>query len=464
MDADGSVKQHIQVVLTIYENFARELQILLYSCGVETRLRICEKQSLSREGKGWRKLHYLYAITNYSREKINAIPQLFKKFQFTSQSANSFPVSFIKDWRVKQKYCRERMNIDTYCKVYGDIKMCPCEVKSVIEDIDEQTYDIEVEGKSEFYCDGYLCHNSAFLILGHPEDDEFIHLKDYNRNPERRDYGWSSNNSIIAKVGMDYSRIAEIIVDRGEPGIFWMENARNYSRMCELPDYKDKKVVGTNPCVSGDTLIAVADGRITVSIKQLAEEGKDVPVYSLNKNTGDIEMKWGRNPRITGAGKKLYRVLFDDGHHIDVTENHKFFTMDKKEKETKELVKGDSIPRFEKKFGSGYIIVLKNIYNKNYETENRMIGKFFNPELNFSDEKNGCMDTEDLIELHKRIMFFKDLQDKLTRDPTLEEFQEKYSGEYSNDWDEFKQLCEEYNHRVISVKNYLELIQYITLQ
>jgi intein/homing endonuclease len=400
MDSDGSVKQHIQIVSTIYENFARELQILLYSCGIETRLRICEKEHPSRDGKGWRKLHYLYAITKYSREKINTIPQLFKKFQFTtSQFANGFPVSFIKDWRVKQKYCRERMNIDTYCKVYGDIKMCPCEVKSVTEDIEEQTYDIEVEEKSEFYCDGYLCHNSAFLILGSPEDDEFIHLKDYNRNPERSAYGWSSNNSIIAKVGMDYSGIAKIIVDRGEPGAFWLENARNYSRMCELPDYKDKKVLGTNPCISGDTLIAVADGRRAISIKQLAEEGKDVPVYSLNKDTGDIEVKWGRNPRITGTDKKLYRVLFDDGNHIDVTENHKFFTMDRKEKETRELVKGDSLPRF-RKYVDEYVFIHKNIYGDNKEAEHRVIGSFYHPELEFHDEYKGCCKTDGYVFHH----------------------------------------------------------------
>ena len=201
---------------------------------------------------------------------------------------------------------------------------------------------------------------------------------------------------------MDYSTIAELIIKNGEPGAFWIENARKYGRLCDPPDYKDKKVIGTNPCISGCTLIAVADGRVAISIKQLVEEGKDVPVYSLNKITGDIEIKWGRKPRITGTNKKLYRVLFDDGNHIDVTENHKFLIMDKTEKETKELVKGDSIPRFKKEIFSEDYVRTRNI---------------------------------DTTELHMRVMFFKDFQERLSRDPTLEEFQEKYSGEYSEYWD-----------------------------
>ena len=42
--------------------------------------------------------------------------------------------------------------------------------------------------------------------------------------------------------GLDYSFISDQIIVNGEPGIFWLENARVYSRMGDKPDYKDKKV------------------------------------------------------------------------------------------------------------------------------------------------------------------------------------------------------------------------------
>ncbi|MCJ7651362.1 MAG: fused protease/ribonucleoside-triphosphate reductase, partial [Candidatus Lokiarchaeota archaeon] len=59
---------------------------------------------------------------------------------------------------------------------------------------------------------------------------------------------WASNNSVFAVKGLDYSFISKQIEVNGEPGIFWLENARAYSRMGGKPDYKDKKAAGINPC------------------------------------------------------------------------------------------------------------------------------------------------------------------------------------------------------------------------
>jgi hypothetical protein len=39
-----------------------------------------------------------------------------------------------------------------------------------------------------------------------------------------------------------------------------------------------------NPCFNGETIVAVADGRNGVNIKQLAEENKPFPVYSGELN------------------------------------------------------------------------------------------------------------------------------------------------------------------------------------
>lgn len=45
----------------------------------------------------------------------------------------------------------------------------------------------------------------AEIALGEADDKSFIELKDYNKNPDRMDFGWVSNNSIYAKLGMDYT-------------------------------------------------------------------------------------------------------------------------------------------------------------------------------------------------------------------------------------------------------------------
>jgi ribonucleoside-triphosphate reductase (thioredoxin) len=92
---------------------------------------------------------------------------------------------------------------------------------------------------------------SALLALGNPEDDDFINLKNYNEYQERNGMdGWAnlSNNSVIAEVGGNYDHLADRIADNGEPGILYLDMARNYGRTGDAPDYRDQNIVGTNPC------------------------------------------------------------------------------------------------------------------------------------------------------------------------------------------------------------------------
>lgn len=89
---------------------------------------------------------------------------------------------------------------------------------------------------------------TAELALGLPDDEEYINLKD-PKKPELTQWRWSSNNSVLATVGMDYRSLAAQTAKNGEPGYFWLENAQNYGRMIDgfNPD-ADPYVRGTNPC------------------------------------------------------------------------------------------------------------------------------------------------------------------------------------------------------------------------
>lgn len=89
---------------------------------------------------------------------------------------------------------------------------------------------------------------SAEIALGEYDDDIFINLKNYEKYPERCEYGWISNNSIVGKLGMNYTDVANRIKMNGEPGIIWLDNMKNYSRMNNIIDMKDNKLCGTNPC------------------------------------------------------------------------------------------------------------------------------------------------------------------------------------------------------------------------
>lgn len=100
---------------------------------------------------------------------------------------------------------------------------------------------------------------TAEIVFGDPNSTEYLKLKDYRWDNEKKDYvgsskgradyGWTSNNSIFATLGMDYTKVAEQTAHNGEPGYAWLENIRGYSRMNNGPDNKDRRAAGANPCV-----------------------------------------------------------------------------------------------------------------------------------------------------------------------------------------------------------------------
>ena len=90
---------------------------------------------------------------------------------------------------------------------------------------------------------------TAEIVFGDPHDEEYLDLKNYEVNPHREQYGWTSNNSIYAELGMDYTDVCKRIVDNGEPGFAWLDNMQKYSRMKNGGDNKDHRVMGGNPCL-----------------------------------------------------------------------------------------------------------------------------------------------------------------------------------------------------------------------
>jgi len=90
---------------------------------------------------------------------------------------------------------------------------------------------------------------TAEIVFGDPHNEEYLDLKNYKVNKHRETYGWTSNNSVFAELGMDYTEITKRIVDNGEPGLAWLENMRTFSRMQNGGDNKDHRVAGGNPCL-----------------------------------------------------------------------------------------------------------------------------------------------------------------------------------------------------------------------
>lgn len=155
---------------------------------------------------------------------------------------------------------------------------------------------------------------SSEIALGPYDNEEFTDLKNYAKNPDRMAYGWCSNNSVYAEVGMDYTEIAKRIVDNGEPGVFWLKNAQAYSRMMDPPDNKDARSTGTNPSLRAGTRVWTTEG--IVEIQQLQDE--DFTVINID-GTESRAFCW-----LSGKNKQLIKIDIEGGKDYYCTPEHEW--------------------------------------------------------------------------------------------------------------------------------------------
>lgn len=235
-----------------------------------------------------------------------------------------------------------------------------------------QTYDISVYGVHEFVAgQGLLVHNTAEIAFGDHNSEEFIGLKDYKKVPEREAYGWTSNNSVFAKVGMDYSRTAEMVCKNGEPGFAWLQNMREYSRMGAAPDHRDRRATGGNPCLE-QTLEHMEMCCVRGNTRILTDTGypkiKSVVDQRVRVFNGE---KWSYvKPFLAAQGKSLWRVVLSDGSYLDVTDNHDWWVRESGESEyskkrTNQLSKGMALQPFSVLCSNGrmYVFYMKCMFS-----------------------------------------------------------------------------------------------------
>lgn len=160
--------------------------------------------------------------------------------------------------------------------------------------------------------------------------------------------------------------IINCATNSAEPGVlFWDTILRESPSDC----YADVgfRTLTTNPCVIGSSVVATADGRNGVSIKQLSEENSDVLVYSRNPKTGQVEIKKASHFRKTGVQKKVYKLTLDDGSYLVATPDHKIMLKDGTYTELQNLQEGDSLSPFN-------AFVSNNRYRQIAETGKEMMG------------------------------------------------------------------------------------------
>jgi hypothetical protein len=212
-DSDGCAKNKpVNIVTTVYEKFAKGIQNLLYSCGIESRFERCGNPP-SRTG--WQELFKINLITNYSKFKISQSGFSLKEMLIgsKSQNSNSYPPDWIESHRRETGASSgQNVNVDTYSR-YSKIpqEFIPVEVLEIVDGRSVKTYDIEVNEAHEFYCNGYLTHNSAEIALGDPDDILYLRAKNWGTG-NVPNWRAMSNNTIYAD---SYDHVLEEIWKNG---------------------------------------------------------------------------------------------------------------------------------------------------------------------------------------------------------------------------------------------------------
>lgn len=128
-------------------------------------------------------------------------------------------------------------------------KVDKAEIIDIYKEYKYDTYDIEVEDVHEFFCDGFLTHNSALICLGDYDDIDYLNAKrwDLGNIPNWR---CMSNNSVVCN---DIAKLPEEFWNgyngNGEPyGMVNIELSRKIGRIKDGGKYPDPDVEGYNPC------------------------------------------------------------------------------------------------------------------------------------------------------------------------------------------------------------------------
>ena len=117
-------------------------------------------------------------------------------------------------------------------------------------------------------------------------------------------------------------------------------------------------------CFSGDTKVALADGR-SISFGELVKENssrKQNYCYTV-KDSGEIGIAPIKNPRITKRNQKVIKVILDNNEEIICTPDHKFMLRDGTYSEAKNLKTTDSLMPLKRQFSK----LGKRITIKGYE-------------------------------------------------------------------------------------------------
>jgi len=301
LDGDGAANNRpVQLASTVYKSFAEQLFSLANYIGLRVKLKAAG--SWPSRPENWQKQYFVTVIDNTSREELE---------------------------KYSNKKLRRTKNLSLY-ETSEIISITPVE-----EEV--ETYDIEVLGEHEFFCNGFLTHNSAEIALGDVSDTEFVTAKTWGQSDDKNaliaNHRWASNNSVVVSKPEDVDSFVDALLHNGEPGFFNREMHQNYGRLIDGLSLTKDNATGTNPCLVPGTLVTTKEG--IFPIEDLIE--KTVTVWD------GLEWRITDKFKVTAENQPVYDVTLHNGQVITATEYHEFDLANGGRKQLKDLVVGDEL-------------------------------------------------------------------------------------------------------------------------
>jgi len=129
--------------------------------------------------------------------------------------------------------------------------------------------------------------------------------------------------------------------ENGEPGVVYLERMNKQSSF-DVEKHPEKRIEATNPCLSGDMKVAVADGRGEVEIQKLAKEKDKIPVFTHNKEKNKIEVKDATAFK-TKENAETIKIETDGNLELELTPDHEVYTNNRGKVEAQNLEPQDSL-------------------------------------------------------------------------------------------------------------------------
>lgn len=336
MDADGSVSSRpICVMTSVYPKFTQQIQSICASLGFASRF------FMTRPPKGkWQALYKLN-ITGSKQEKVfyDTVGQFLiykieqRRGRKHEQCSYSFAPQMVKSSSIDKKTLHKNWEVnypvENIENIVGEQFFTPVRVQEILEGTAQPTFDIEVEDNHEFFCNGYLTHNSAIwagLSWKHEDVKDFISLKDWSadiRKIKEKDFNFpapmeGTNISVIYDTEFFVA-----IEDRKHPlhklaKEIWQDNCLQAFKTAEpgmsFNFLKDNESLRNAP-VSANTKVLTREGYVEVG----EIVGREVEVY-----TGK---QWAKTTfKKTREQDEVVKITFSNGQSLVCSLDHPLIT------------------------------------------------------------------------------------------------------------------------------------------